>query len=67
MGRTGAPFAARLYGVMPDMLTSAKALGNGFPCAALLMSEQRHGNPEAGVPGHDLRRRPAWRAPPSRR
>jgi acetylornithine/succinyldiaminopimelate/putrescine aminotransferase len=27
-----------LYGVQPDMLTTAKALGNGFPCAALLMS-----------------------------
>jgi acetylornithine/N-succinyldiaminopimelate aminotransferase len=40
MGRTGAPFAANLYGVMPDMLTTAKALGNGFPCAALLLSEK---------------------------
>ena len=38
VGRTGEPFAANLYQVMPDMLTSAKALGNGFPCAALLMS-----------------------------
>lgn len=38
MGRTGAPFAANLYGVMPDMITTAKALGNGFPCAALLMN-----------------------------
>ena len=38
VGRTGAPFAANLYQVMPDMLTTAKALGNGFPCAALLMS-----------------------------
>lgn len=38
MGRTGEPFAANLYGVRPDMLTTAKALGNGFPCAALLMS-----------------------------
>lgn len=38
MGRTGQPFAANLYGVMPDMLTTAKALGNGFPCSALLMS-----------------------------
>jgi acetylornithine/succinyldiaminopimelate/putrescine aminotransferase len=38
MGRTGQPFAAKLYGVMPDMLTTAKALGNGFPCSALLMS-----------------------------
>ncbi|HTD11612.1 MAG TPA: aminotransferase class III-fold pyridoxal phosphate-dependent enzyme [Steroidobacteraceae bacterium] len=40
MGRTGEPFAANLYGVRPDMLTTAKALGNGFPCAALLMSPQ---------------------------
>jgi len=38
MGRTGRPFAADLYGVAPDMITTAKALGNGFPCAALLMS-----------------------------
>jgi acetylornithine/succinyldiaminopimelate/putrescine aminotransferase len=39
MGRTGYPFAANLYGVTPDMITTAKALGAGFPCAALLMSE----------------------------
>jgi acetylornithine/succinyldiaminopimelate/putrescine aminotransferase len=38
MGRTGFPFAANLYGVQPDMITAAKALGNGFPCAALLTS-----------------------------
>jgi len=38
MGRCGTPFAANLYGVQPDMITTAKALGNGFPCAALLMS-----------------------------
>ena len=36
VGRTGHPFAANMYQVMPDMLTTAKALGNGFPCAALL-------------------------------
>jgi acetylornithine/N-succinyldiaminopimelate aminotransferase len=36
MGRTGYPFAANLYGVQPDMVTVAKALGNGFPVAALL-------------------------------
>jgi acetylornithine/succinyldiaminopimelate/putrescine aminotransferase len=40
VGRTGHPFAANLYGVIPDMITTAKALGNGFPCAALLMSAQ---------------------------
>jgi acetylornithine/succinyldiaminopimelate/putrescine aminotransferase len=38
MGRCGEPFAARLYGVVPDMITTAKALGSGFPCSALLMS-----------------------------
>jgi acetylornithine/succinyldiaminopimelate/putrescine aminotransferase len=39
-GRCGEPFAAVLYGVLPDMITSAKALGNGFPCSALLMMEK---------------------------
>jgi acetylornithine/N-succinyldiaminopimelate aminotransferase len=40
MGRTGAPFAANYYGVTPDILTAAKALGNGFPVSALLMSRR---------------------------
>jgi acetylornithine/succinyldiaminopimelate/putrescine aminotransferase len=40
MGRTGAPFAANYHGVTPDLLTSAKALGNGFPVSALLMSRR---------------------------
>jgi acetylornithine/succinyldiaminopimelate/putrescine aminotransferase len=39
MGRTGHPFAANMYGVTPDMITTAKALGAGFPCAALLMAD----------------------------
>jgi acetylornithine/N-succinyldiaminopimelate aminotransferase len=38
VGRSGEPFAANFYRVRPDMLTTAKALGNGFPCAALLLS-----------------------------
>lgn len=38
VGRSGFPFAANMYGVAPDMITTAKALGNGFPCAALLMT-----------------------------
>ncbi len=38
IARTGQPFAANLYGVVPDLLTTAKALGNGFPCGALLAS-----------------------------
>ena len=40
MGRTGAPFAANYFGVTPDMITAAKALGNGFPVSALLMSRR---------------------------
>jgi acetylornithine/succinyldiaminopimelate/putrescine aminotransferase len=40
MGRIGSPFGANHYGVTPDILTVAKALGNGFPVAALLMSRQ---------------------------
>ena len=38
VGRTGEPFAANLYGIEPDLLTTAKSLGNGFPCAALLIA-----------------------------
>jgi acetylornithine/N-succinyldiaminopimelate aminotransferase len=40
MGRTGAAFAANYYGVSPDMLTCAKALGNGFPVSALLLTSR---------------------------
>jgi acetylornithine/succinyldiaminopimelate/putrescine aminotransferase len=40
MGRTGAPFAANYYGVTPDIITAAKALGNGFPVSALMLSPQ---------------------------
>ena len=40
VGRTGQPFAANLYDVFPDMLTTAKALGAGFPVGALLLSPQ---------------------------
>jgi acetylornithine/succinyldiaminopimelate/putrescine aminotransferase len=35
-GRVGHPFAANLYKVTPDIITSAKALGNGYPVAAML-------------------------------
>ena len=38
VGRTGAAFGANYYGVTPDILTAAKALGNGFPVSALLLS-----------------------------
>jgi acetylornithine/N-succinyldiaminopimelate aminotransferase len=38
MGRTGFPFAANMHAIAPDMITTAKALGAGFPCSALLMA-----------------------------
>ena len=40
MGRSGLAFAISHSGVAPDMITAAKSLGAGFPCAALLMSEE---------------------------
>ncbi|WP_278941631.1 aspartate aminotransferase family protein [Pseudomonas helleri] len=39
MGRTGHLFAYQHYGVTPDILTSAKSLGGGFPIAAMLTTE----------------------------
>lgn len=39
MGRTGDLFAYMGYGVTPDILTSAKALGNGYPIGAMLTTE----------------------------
>jgi acetylornithine/N-succinyldiaminopimelate aminotransferase len=36
MGRTGTMFAWQKYGVKPDVMTTAKALGNGVPIGAFL-------------------------------
>lgn len=38
MGRTGTMFAWQKYGVKPDVMTVAKALGNGVPVGAFLAS-----------------------------
>ena len=40
MGRTGRLFAYEESGIKPDILTMAKALGNGFPVGAMLATEQ---------------------------
>lgn len=40
MGRTGAMFAWQNYGVKPDIMTTAKALGCGVPVGAFLMTEK---------------------------
>ena len=40
MGRTGQLFACHAYGVSPDVVTLAKALGSGFPIGAMLVGDQ---------------------------
>ena len=40
MGRTGAMFAWQNYGVKPDIMTCAKAIGCGVPVGAFLMTEK---------------------------
>ena len=59
IGRTGTLFACEQEDVVPDMMTLAKALGNGFPIGALLATERRSprplsreatDRPSAGIP-----------------
>lgn len=58
MGRTGSMFAWQKYGVKPDVMTVAKALGNGVPIGAFLatgkaataMSPGDHGTTYGGNP-----------------
>lgn len=40
MGRTGFMYAWQKYGVKPDIMTTAKALGCGVPVGAFLMTEE---------------------------
>lgn len=40
VGRSGSLYAYMEYGVTPDILTSAKSLGGGFPIGAMLTTEK---------------------------
>ena len=40
MGRTGSMFAWQKFGIKPDIMTTAKALGCGVPVGAFLMTEK---------------------------
>lgn len=40
MGRTGTMFAWQGYGVKPDIMTMAKAIGNGVPVGAFAMTQK---------------------------
>lgn len=40
VGRTGSLYAYMNYGVVPDVLTTAKALGGGFPVGAMITTDK---------------------------
>jgi acetylornithine aminotransferase len=58
MGRTGKLFAHEHFGIVPDVMTLAKALGNGLPIGAMLTTEKvaaafgtgAHGTTFGGTP-----------------
>ncbi|OJH85510.1 bifunctional acetylornithine/succinyldiaminopimelate transaminase [Serratia marcescens] len=51
MGRSGKMFAYMHYGVTPDILTTAKALGGGFPVSAMLTTEEIASMMQVGTHG----------------
>ncbi|MCW9698633.1 MULTISPECIES: aspartate aminotransferase family protein [unclassified Avibacterium] len=51
LSRTGYFYAYMKYGVVPDILTSAKALGNGFPIGAMLTTDKIAKSFSVGVHG----------------
>ena len=51
MGRSGRPFACEWSGVLPDLLTTAKAVAAGFPAGALLAREEIAGSLRVGALG----------------
>ncbi len=50
-GRTGKYFAYQYSDIVPDVLTTAKGLGNGFPVGACMMNNKAAGLFEAGSHG----------------
>ncbi len=51
VGRTGKLYCFQNYGIMPDILTSAKGLGGGLPIGACLCTEHLGGVMDAGSHG----------------
>lgn len=51
IGRTGTMFCMEQYGVTPDLLTTAKGLGNGFPVAAVLCNSALAAHAKPGMLG----------------
>lgn len=51
VGRTGSLYAYMNYGVVPDVLTTAKALGGGFPIGAMITTDKLAKTLGAGTHG----------------
>lgn len=51
MGRTGKLFSYMHYNIVPDILTTAKALGGGFPISAMITTEEVAKTMEVGAHG----------------
>ncbi len=51
MGRTGYLFAYEYYGVKPDLIATAKAIGGGFPLGACLATKDAASGMTLGVHG----------------
>ncbi|EJD6375498.1 aspartate aminotransferase family protein [Providencia rettgeri] len=51
MGRTGKLFSYMHYNIVPDILTTAKALGGGFPISAMITTEEVAKTMEVGSHG----------------
>ncbi len=49
MGRTGKYFGYQNFDIEPDMITMAKALGNGFPIGAVLVRNKISGEMASGM------------------
>ena len=51
VGRTGSLFAYEQYGIKPDILCSAKGMGNGIPIGAMLTTDKVAQNMNVGMHG----------------
>ncbi|MGM0874595.1 MAG: acetylornithine transaminase [Bacillota bacterium] len=51
IGRTGKPFGYQHYGISPDIVTTAKGLGNGIPVGAMIGKESLIETFQAGSHG----------------
>tara|TARA_B100001250_G_scaffold298520_1_gene260061 strand:- start:48387 stop:49535 length:1149 start_codon:yes stop_codon:yes gene_type:complete len=51
IGRLGVPFGANYFQITPDLLTTAKSIGGGLPCGAIIMKQEIAKNLGAGSLG----------------